>query len=37
MILRIARKELLDLSRDGRFRVLSALVLLVSVVSLAAG
>lgn len=37
MIRRIARKELLDLSRDGRFRVLSALVLLVSVVSLAAG
>lgn len=37
MILRIARKELLDLSRDGRFRVLAALVLLVSVVSLAAG
>jgi len=37
MILRIARKELLDLSRDGRFRVLSALVLIVSVVSLAAG
>lgn len=37
MILRIARKELLDLSRDGRFRVLSALVLVVSVVSLAAG
>ena len=37
MILRIARKELLDLSRDGRFRILSALVLMVSVVSLAAG
>jgi ABC-2 type transport system permease protein len=37
MILRIARKELLDLSRDGRFRVLSALVLAVSLVSLAAG
>jgi ABC-2 type transport system permease protein len=37
MILRIARKELVDLSRDGRFRVLSALVLAVSVVSLAAG
>jgi ABC-2 type transport system permease protein len=37
MILRIARKELLDLSRDGRFRVLSALVLVVSLVSLAAG
>jgi len=37
MVLRIARKELLDLSRDGRFRVLAGLVLLVSVVSLAAG
>jgi ABC-2 type transport system permease protein len=37
MILRIARKELLDLSRDGRFRVLSVLVLVVSLVSLAAG
>lgn len=37
MILRIARKELLDLTRDGRFRMLSALVLLVSVVSLVAG
>lgn len=37
MVLRIARKELLDLSRDGRFRALAAVVLLVSVVSLAAG
>jgi ABC-2 type transport system permease protein len=37
VILRIARKELLELSRDGRFRVLSALVLAVSLVSLAAG
>lgn len=37
MILRIARKELVDLSRDGRFRVLSSVVLAVSVVSLAAG
>ena len=37
MILRIARKELLDLSRDGRVRVLAVLVLVVSVVSLAAG
>jgi ABC-2 type transport system permease protein len=37
MILRVARKELIDLSRDGRFRVLSGLVLVVSLVSLAAG
>ena len=37
MVLRIARKELLDLSRDGRFRVLAGLVLVVSLVSLAAG
>ena len=37
MILRIARKELLDLLRDGRFRVLAGLVLVVSVVSLGAG
>jgi ABC-2 type transport system permease protein len=37
MVLRIARKELLDLWRDGRFRVLSSLVLVISLVSLAAG
>lgn len=37
MVLRIARKELVDLMRDGRFRVLSAIVLAVSVVSLLAG
>ncbi len=37
MILRIARKELLDTTRDGRFRLLAALVLFVSVLSLAAG
>jgi ABC-2 type transport system permease protein len=37
MILRIARKELLELARDGRFRLLAGFVLTVSVVSLAAG
>jgi ABC-2 type transport system permease protein len=37
MIWRIARKELLDTTRDGRFRLLAALVLAVSLVSLAAG
>ena len=37
MILRIARKELLDTTRDGRFRVLAALVLAISLISLAAG
>jgi ABC-2 type transport system permease protein len=37
MIVRIARKELLEMSRDGRFRVLAAMVLAVSIVSLAAG
>ncbi|MFN2444694.1 MAG: ABC transporter permease subunit [Vicinamibacterales bacterium] len=37
MIIRIARKELLDTTRDGRFRLLAALVLAVSVTSLAAG
>lgn len=37
MIFRIARKELLDTTRDGRFRLLAALVLAVSVTSLAAG
>jgi ABC-2 type transport system permease protein len=37
MVWRIARKELIDLTRDGRFRVLSAIVLAVSVVSLLAG
>jgi ABC-2 type transport system permease protein len=36
MVLRIASKELVDLWRDGRFRVLSALVLAISLVSLAA-
>lgn len=37
MISRIARKELVDTLRDGRFRVLAAVVLAVSVASLAAG
>lgn len=37
MISRIARKELLETLRDGRFRVLAAVVLGISVVSLAAG
>jgi ABC-2 type transport system permease protein len=37
MISRIARKELVDTLRDGRFRVLAAVVLLISVASLAAG
>jgi len=37
MTLRIARKELLDTTRDGRFRVLAALVLATSLISLAAG
>jgi ABC-2 type transport system permease protein len=37
MISRIARKELLDTTRDGRFRVLAAIVLAISLVSLAAG
>jgi ABC-2 type transport system permease protein len=37
MIVRIARKELTDMFRDGRFRVLSAVVLAVSLVSLLAG
>jgi ABC-2 type transport system permease protein len=37
MISRIARKELLETLRDGRFRVLAAVVLAVSVASLAAG
>jgi hypothetical protein len=37
MISRIARKELLDTTRDGRFRVLAAVVLAISVASLAAG
>jgi ABC-2 type transport system permease protein len=37
MISRIARKELLDTLRDGRFRVLAAVVLAISLTSLAAG
>jgi ABC-2 type transport system permease protein len=37
MISRIAHKELLDTLRDGRFRVLAAVVLAISVASLAAG
>jgi ABC-2 type transport system permease protein len=37
MIVRIARKELTEMFRDGRFRVLAAVVLAVSVVSLLAG
>lgn len=37
MILRIARKELTELLRDGRFRVLSGVVLVASVVALLAG
>ncbi|MDP1572114.1 MAG: DUF3526 domain-containing protein [Vicinamibacterales bacterium] len=37
MVLRIARKELVEMMRDGRFRVLSAIVLAVSLVSLLAG
>lgn len=37
MISRIARKELLEMSRDGRFRLLAGMVLAVSVLSLAAG
>lgn len=37
MISRIARKELLETLRDGRFRVLAAVVLCISVASLAAG
>lgn len=37
MIKRIARKELVETLRDGRFRVLAAVVLAVSVVSLLAG
>jgi len=37
MVLRIARKEMTELLRDGRFRVLSAVVLAVSLMSLAAG
>lgn len=37
MIRRIARKELLDTWRDGRFRVLAAVVLAISLASLAAG
>lgn len=37
MVLRIARKEITELVRDGRFRVLSAVVLAMSVLALAAG
>jgi ABC-2 type transport system permease protein len=37
MISRIARKEITELLRDGRFRILSVAVLAVSVVSLAVG
>jgi ABC-2 type transport system permease protein len=37
VILRIARKELTELLRDGRFRVLSGAVLVVSIVALLAG
>lgn len=37
MIWRIARKELTEMVRDGRFRVLGAMVLLVSLISLGAG
>jgi ABC-2 type transport system permease protein len=37
MITRIARKELTEMLRDGRFRVLAGVVLAVSVVSLLAG
>jgi ABC-2 type transport system permease protein len=37
MIRRIARKEMTEMFRDGRFRVLAAIVLAVSVVSMAAG
>jgi ABC-2 type transport system permease protein len=37
MISRIARKELTEMFRDGRFRLLAAMVLAISVLSLAAG
>lgn len=37
MIVRIARKELLDTMRDGRFRLLAMLVLAIAVTSLLAG
>jgi ABC-2 type transport system permease protein len=37
MVLRIARKELTEILRDGRFRWLAGLVLALSVTSLAAG
>lgn len=37
MIVRIARKELTEMFRDGRFRVLAAIVFAVSMVSLIAG
>jgi ABC-2 type transport system permease protein len=37
MITRIARKELTEMFRDGRFRLLSGMVLVISLLSLAAG
>jgi ABC-2 type transport system permease protein len=37
MIRRIARKELLEISRDGRYRVMAAVVLALSLLSLAVG
>jgi ABC-2 type transport system permease protein len=37
MISRIARKELTEMLRDGRFRLLAAMVLAISVISIAAG
>ena len=37
MISRIARKELTEMFRDGRFRLLAGMVLVISVLSLAAG
>ena len=37
MIWTIARKELTELSRDGRFRLLAAVILLLAVASTAAG
>jgi ABC-2 type transport system permease protein len=37
MISRIARKELIETLRDGRFRILAAVVLAISIASLAAG
>jgi ABC-2 type transport system permease protein len=37
MVVRIARKEMTEMFRDGRFRILAVVVLVVSVISLAAG